>query len=87
VGPLGHARPQKTTARVGTDGVVLELQEMENSGNEAKESLKTKEVTFLNVHKKGVFAVQKRSFNAFNNEESAQFGEYEARLKPAGCRM
>ena len=42
--------------RVGKSG---KLQSMENSGNEAKKSLKIKEVTFFSVRNKGEFCTQK----------------------------
>jgi len=59
--------------RVGKSG---KLQKMENSGNEAKKSLKIKEVTFLSVRKKGEFCAQKGSFSALDSQESAHFWEF-----------
>jgi len=58
---------------VGKSG---KLQKMENSGNEAKKSLKIKEVTFLSVRKKGEFCAQKGSFSALDSQESAHFWEF-----------
>ncbi len=65
-------------------GKAEKLQKMENSGNEAKKSLKTKDVTFSNVHKKGGFAAQKSSFSALNSQVPTHFGEFEAKLPTSG---
>lgn len=50
------------------------------SGNEAKKSLKIKEITFLNVHKRRFLAAQKSSFSTLKSQESTHFGEIEAKV-------
>ena len=68
-------------------GKAGKLQKMENNGNEAKKSLKTNKVTFLNAHKKEVSCTQKSSFSALNSQESAHFGQFEDKLPAFGADM
>ena len=68
-------------------GKAENLQKMENSGNEAKKSLKTKEVTHLNVHKNDAFCTRKSSFGVHNGQGATHFDESDAKLPTSGLSL